>query len=79
MSKRASRITVRRGSAESELVVVSPIDLISRLSKEQLIDVFGTRARVWEVRNRKRAISIDQIRKLHFEYGLSASLLIAPY
>ena len=36
------------------------------------------RARVAEVMNRKRSLSIDMIRRLHRELGISAEVLIRP-
>lgn len=41
--------------------------------------MIGSRARVAEVLNRRRALTIDMIRRLHAELGISADVLIRPY
>ncbi|UZE47365.1 helix-turn-helix domain-containing protein [Rhodopseudomonas sp. P2A-2r] len=48
------------------------------LSRKDLEPLIGTRARVAEVMNRKRSLSIDMIRRLHEELGISAEVLIRP-
>lgn len=48
---------------------------ISRKDLERLI---GTRARVAEVLNRRRGLSIGMIRRLHVALGISAEVLIRP-
>ena len=48
------------------------------LSRKALEPMIGTRARVTEVLNRKRNLSIEMIRKLHDELGISADVLIRP-
>jgi HTH-type transcriptional regulator / antitoxin HigA len=40
--------------------------------------ILGTRARVAEVLNRKRDLSIGMIRRLHERLGISAEVLIRP-
>ena len=40
--------------------------------------MIGTRARVAEVMNRRRSLSIDMIRRLHDQLGISAEVLIRP-
>jgi HTH-type transcriptional regulator/antitoxin HigA len=49
------------------------------LTRRDLEPYLGSRARVAEVLNRKRALSIDMIRKLHAGLGISAEVLIRPY
>lgn len=49
------------------------------LSRHDLEPYIGSRARVAEVLNRKRALSIDMIRRLHTGLGISADVLIQPY
>jgi HTH-type transcriptional regulator / antitoxin HigA len=49
------------------------------LSRTDLEAYIGSRARVSEVLNRKRALSIEMIRKLHNELGIPADVLIQPY
>ena len=48
------------------------------LSRRDLEPMIGTRARVAEVMNRKRGLSIDMIRRLHEGLGISAEVLIRP-
>ena len=43
-----------------------------------LIDAYEARARVAEVLNRKRNLSIAMIRRLHDKLGISAEVLIRP-
>lgn len=48
------------------------------LTRKDLEPIIGTRARVAEVMNRKRSLSIDMIRRLHEQLGISAEVLIRP-
>ncbi len=48
------------------------------LTRKDLEPMIGTRARVAEVMNRKRSLSIEMIRRLHDELGISADVLIRP-
>jgi len=48
------------------------------LSRKDLEPLIGTRARVAEVMNRRRSLSIDMIRRLHEQLGISAEILIRP-
>jgi len=48
------------------------------LTRKDLEPMIGTRARVAEVMNRKRSLSIEMIRRLHRELGISADVLIRP-
>lgn len=48
------------------------------LIRKDLEPLIGTRARVAEVLNRKRSLSIDMIRRLHQQLGISADVLIRP-
>lgn len=48
------------------------------LTRRDLEPLIGTRARVAEVMNRKRGLSIDMIRRLHEQLGISAETLIRP-
>lgn len=62
-----------------------PIDLILHvmdargLTRSDLEPYLGTRARVSEVLNRQRPLSLAMIRKLHAGLGLPADILIQPY
>ena len=49
------------------------------LARRDLEPYLGSRARVAEVLNRRRALTIDMIRKLHQGLGISADVLIRPY
>lgn len=61
-----------------------PIDAIQfrmeqlGLTRKDLEPLIGTRARVAEVMNRRRSLSIDMIRRLHKHWGISADVLIRP-
>ena len=49
------------------------------LSRRDLELYLGTRARVSEILNRKRPLSLEMIRKLHQGLGISAGILIRQY
>ncbi len=49
------------------------------LSRRDLEPYIGSRARVSEVLNRKRPLSMAMIRKLHTGLGIPAEILIQPY
>lgn len=49
------------------------------LSRRDLEPFIGTRARVSEVLNRKRPLTLNMIRKLQSGLGISAEVLIQPY
>ena len=46
------------------------------LTRKDLEKIFGSRTRVSEVLNRKRGLSINMIRALHQQLGISADVLI---
>ncbi len=48
------------------------------LTRKDLEALIGARARVAEVLNRKRSLSIAMIRRLHDKLGISAEVLIRP-
>ena len=48
------------------------------LGRKDLEPLIGSRARVAEIMNRKRGLSIEMIRRLHEELGISAEVLIRP-
>jgi HTH-type transcriptional regulator/antitoxin HigA len=48
------------------------------MTRKDLEPLIGTRARVAEVLNRKRGLSIEMIRRLNEELGISADVLIRP-
>ena len=49
------------------------------LTRRDLEPYLGSRARVAEVLNRRRSLTIEMIRKLHAGLGISAEVLIRPY
>ena len=49
------------------------------LSRKDLIPLIGSRARVSEILNKKRSLSITMIRELQKGLGISAEILIKPY
>jgi antitoxin component HigA of HigAB toxin-antitoxin module len=49
------------------------------LSRRDLEQYIGSRARVSEILSRKRPLSIEMIRKLHAGLGIPAEVLIQPY
>jgi HTH-type transcriptional regulator/antitoxin HigA len=63
----------------------NPIDAIryymeSRgLTRSDMEQFIGSRARVSEVLNRKRALTMEMIRNLHKGLGIPAEVLIQPY
>src|ERR1700730_3087242 len=48
------------------------------LTRKDLEPMIGTRARVAEVMSRRRHLSIDMIRRLHKQLGISSEVLIRP-
>jgi HTH-type transcriptional regulator/antitoxin HigA len=49
------------------------------LSRRDLEPFIGSRARVSEVLNRKRPLTMEMIRNLHGGLGIAAEVLIQPY
>ncbi len=49
------------------------------LCRRDLEPYLGSRARVAEVLNRKRPLSLEMIRRLHTGLGIAAEILIKPY
>jgi len=49
------------------------------LTRRDLEPFLGSRARVAEVLNRRRPLTIEMIRKLHAGLGIAAEVLIRPY
>ncbi len=49
------------------------------LKRQDLQPYIGSRARVSEVINRKRPLSLNMIRKLQAGLGISAEILVRPY
>ncbi|VAW43177.1 Helix-turn-helix motif [hydrothermal vent metagenome] len=49
------------------------------LSRHDLEPYIGSRSRVSEILNRRRALSLNMIRKLQNGLGISADVLVQPY
>jgi HTH-type transcriptional regulator/antitoxin HigA len=49
------------------------------LTRRDLERLLGSRARVAEILNRRRRLSLEMIRRLHSELGIPAEILIQPY
>ncbi|MGD0659840.1 MAG: helix-turn-helix domain-containing protein [Syntrophorhabdales bacterium] len=49
------------------------------LSRSDLEPFIGSRARVSEILNRRRPLTMEMIRRLHEGLGISAEVLIQPY
>jgi HTH-type transcriptional regulator / antitoxin HigA len=49
------------------------------LTRQDLEKYLGSRARVSEILNRKRTLSLEMIRRLHDGLGIPAEVLILPY
>lgn len=62
-----------------------PVELIkahmemSGRTQVDLSALFDSRSRASEVLNKKRALTVDMIRKLHKEWGIPADCLVEPY
>jgi HTH-type transcriptional regulator/antitoxin HigA len=75
----------RYESLHGPIVPPNPVDALlyymeSRgLTRRDLEPYLGSRARVAEVLNRRRPLTIEMIRKLHAGLSISAEVLIRPY
>src|SRR6266496_661873 len=49
------------------------------LTRRDLEHLLGSRARVAEILNHRRRLSLEMIRRLHSELGIPAEILIQPY
>ena len=49
------------------------------LTRRDLEPLLGSRARVAEILNRRRTLTLEMIRRLHSELGIPAEILIQPY
>jgi HTH-type transcriptional regulator/antitoxin HigA len=52
---------------------------INGYTQADLADLLGSRSRASEILNRKRALTLEMIRKLESEWKIPAELLIRPY
>jgi len=87
-SDRLEVLTTLVDRYESEHEPIDPPDPIEALlyhmesrglTRRDLEPYLGSRARVAEILNRRRSLTIDMIRKLHEGLGISADVLIRPY
>jgi HTH-type transcriptional regulator / antitoxin HigA len=68
-----------------EIPLPDPIEAINYyiesrgLSRQDLEPYFGSRARVSEILNRRRPLSLEMIRRLSVGLGIPAEVLIQPY
>lgn len=72
----------RRWPAKKPKDPVEYIKLVMKTSERTQADLatlLGSRTRASEIMARKRALSIDHIRKLTDGWGLSAEVLVKPY
>ena len=49
------------------------------LTRRDLEPLLGSRARVAEILNRRRTLTLEMIRRLHSTLGIPAEILIQPY
>ena len=49
------------------------------LTRRDLEPLLGSRARVAEILNRRRTLTLEMIRRLHIKLGIPAEILIQPY
>src|SRR5690349_19166790 len=49
------------------------------LTRRDLEPLLGSRARVAEILNRRRTLTLEMIRRLHSALGIPAEILIQPY
>ena len=52
--------------------------LDGRVSRDDLMHAFGSRSRLSEIMNKRRGLTTDQIRRLRFDIGLDADMLLKP-
>jgi HTH-type transcriptional regulator/antitoxin HigA len=70
--------------AREPLPAADPVEAIkfrmeqSGLSRKDLLPIFGTTARISEVLNAKRPLTLEMVRRLHFELGIPLESLVAP-
>lgn len=62
-----------------------PIELIKahmemfERTQTDLAELFGSRSRASEILNKRRALTVDMIYRLHKEWGIPADCLVQPY
>lgn len=65
-------------AADPVEIVKTHMEMTAR-SQADLARLLGSPSRASEVLNRRRALSIEMIRKLHRDWGIPAESLIEPY
>jgi HTH-type transcriptional regulator/antitoxin HigA len=64
---------------------MDPIDFLAAFmaetgrTQQDLARLFGSQPRASEILNRKRALTVDMIHKLHTGWGLPSDVLAVPY
>lgn len=58
--------------------IIGHMDLTGR-TQADLAALLGSRSRASEILNRKRALTLEMIHKLHEQWGIPAGLLVKPY
>jgi HTH-type transcriptional regulator / antitoxin HigA len=70
--------------ARKPLPKADPIEAIKfrmdqqRLSRRDLLPIFGTTARISEILSGKRSLTLEMVRKLHFGLGIPLESLVVP-
>ncbi|NTG09270.1 helix-turn-helix domain-containing protein [Rhizobium rhizogenes] len=59
-------------------LIKAHMEMIAR-KQSDLAELFGSKSRASEVLNRKRALTVEMIHKLHKEWGIPADSLVQPY
>jgi HTH-type transcriptional regulator/antitoxin HigA len=59
-------------------VLKTHLEMTGRTQKD-LAALFGSASRASEILNRRRALTIEMVYKLHREWGIPADALVAPY
>lgn len=59
-------------------IILAHMDVTGR-TQADLAKLLGSRSRASEILNRKRALTLEMIHRLHGEWGISADILIQPY
>jgi len=58
--------------------IIAHMDVTGR-TQADLATLLGSRSRASEILNRKRALTLEMIHKLHEQWNIPAELLIRPY
>lgn len=64
---------------------VNPIDVLKThmemtgRTRDDLVELIGSPSRASEILNKRRALTLDMVHKLHKEWGIPAEYLVIPY